>query len=60
MKPDVEIYFSDLGTLHGQYTQEVNDFAFRTLKEISNHIEQKLFDFNSFIDHKSKLYTRVN
>jgi hypothetical protein len=60
MKPDVEIYFNDLGLLHGQYKQDLNDATFRTLKELSNLLEQKLIDLNSLIDHKFKLYSRVN
>jgi hypothetical protein len=60
MKPDVEIYFNDLGELHGQYKQELNEATYRTLKDLSNLLEQKLVELNSIIDQKFKLYSRVS
>lgn len=60
MKPDVEIYFNDLGELHGQYKQELNEATYRTLKDLSSLLEQKLVELNSIIDQKFKLYSRVS
>jgi hypothetical protein len=59
MKPDVEIYFNDLGELHGQYKNELSDATLLAFKDVSNLIEQRVKDLTSLIEQKFKLYSRV-